>query len=362
MQDIDFKRHQVVDYYKRHAPISYAKVARQFGVSKFFVQKWVKRYEATGKVQRQRRKDPKAALRAVKIARAVQIAEGSDCRSADSIACQLESEFKDSVSPSTVRRWLKQQRMHYAPPAFKPLITDAQKAKRVVFANRYLRYDWKKVLVTDSKVFYCFPPRKGHLLRAWVKKGKRRVVYSVKHSQKVNVYLEVCYRGVTKLYFCSGSTGRTSQYQDIKTKKPHSGVCAKEYQKDIAPNIISDGQQLYNESLLYRNSWVYQQDGAPIHTTKDSVAVIQNLVPGGLLEGWTPNSPDLSWIENVWAWMEKELRRRPTCKSAAELEEALTEIWEDLRTNHMPMLRNLANSMRRRLQKVIGLNGAHIGY
>jgi transposase len=202
-----------------------------------------------------------------------------------------------------------------------------------------------------------FSSKKRSFAQSWVKKGERPMVYTVKHSQKVHVYLGVCSKGVTKLCFCSG----ISRYKNIKANKPHPGVCQKECQQDIAPNLAADGQELFGDSLLYRGSWVYQLDGTPIHTTKDSIATIENLVPGGLLNGWPPNSPDLRWNENIWAWMEKELRRRPICKTALELEKALTEVWEDLRTNDQPMLRKLANSMRARLQKAMDLNGAHTG-
>ena len=361
MNDLEFKRRQVVDYYEKHASVSYHTVARKFGVSKSFVHKWVAVKRTGGRVEKGKRKDGKAALRAVMIARAVTIAEKEEYISAAGIASKLKSQFRQAVSASTVRRWLRQQDMQYAPPKFKITLTAVQREKRVAFGRRYRRLNWNKVLVTDSKVFYCFPPRKGHLLRRWTKKGRRHVVYTVKHSQDLHVYLGVSSRGVTKLHFCSGSTGHTSKYTNKRTNKPHSGVCAQEYQEDVLPKLAAEAQQLFNGSP-YRNSWVYQQDGAPIHTTNESVATIRRLVPGGLLEGWPPNSPDISWIENIWAWMEKELRCRPICKTAPQLKVALTQIWEDLRTNHKHMLKKLSDSMSRRLEKVLELNGAHIGY
>lgn len=362
MDDAQFKRRQVVDYYEKHQPCSFCRVAKRFGVSSSYVHKWVQRKQATGNVDTVQRTDPKAELRAAMKAKMVKLAEDTDYSSADRLARQLQSEFNVPVSASTVRRWLREQGMEYALPLVQPLLTVAQRAKRRAFAVRYKRLPWDAVLMTDSKVFYCFPPRKGSLLRTWSKKGQRRVVYTVKHSQKVHVYLGVCSRGVSKLYVCSGTTGRPSQYKNSQTGKPHSGVCALEYQQQIAPSLIADAQQLFKDSTLYRNSWMYQQDGAPIHTTKDSVATINSLVPAGLLEGWPPNSPDLNWIENVWAWMEKELRRKPTCHTAAELEQALIAVWEDLRSHHQPMLKNLAKSMPKRLSKVLDLDGAHTGY
>jgi hypothetical protein len=59
--------------------------------------------------------------------------------------------------------------------------------------------------------------------------------------------------------------------------------------------------------------------------------------------------------------MEQELRRRPICRTAAELEVVLTSIWEDMRENHSTMLENLFASWPDRLRKVVALDGAHIG-
>ena len=46
-----------------------------------------------------------------------------------------------------------------------------------------------------------------------------------------------------------------------------------------------------------------------------------------LLPNWPPNSPDLSPIENAWAWMEAEMDSRG-CKTFENYQETLLELWE----------------------------------
>jgi transposase len=360
MNLVEYRRWQVVDYMLKGGKASYQSAARKFKRSPAFVHKWVQHYKRHHHVRSLPRKASGAEMRATKIKRASALAQLEDFSSAARVGNQLEVEFGCKVSAATVRRWLKAEGMRFESPRYEQLITPQHKAKRVAFSQRTLGLNTDSVLITDSKVFFCHPPRYGRYMKRWAFPGQRRVVATVKHSQKVHAYAGISRYGTTELVFVSGTTGRVSPYTNPKTRKPHSGVCGAEYEEIIAPKLISDGQKVFN-GTRYQKSWVYQQDGAPPHRTKGSKETIQELVPGGLLADWPPNSPDLSPIENVWSWMEQELRRRPICRTAAELEVVLTSIWEDLRENQSKMLENLFASLPDRLHKVVALQGAHIG-
>jgi transposase len=360
MNVIEYRRWQVVDYVTRSGKASYQSAARKFKCSPAFVHKWVQHYKRHHHVTSLPRKVSGAALRAAKTRRACALVQQDDFNSAARVGNQLEVEFGTKASAATVRRWLEAAGMRFQPPKYEQVLTPQHKAKRVAFSQRTLDLNVNSLLITDSKVFFCHPPRYGRYMKRWAFPGQRRVVATVKHSQKVHAYAGISRYGVTELVFVSGTTGRVSPYINPKTRKPHSGVCGAEYEEVIAPKLISDGQKVF-DGTPFQNDWVYQQDGAPPHRTKGSQETVQELVPGGLLADWPPNSPDLSPIENVWSWMEQELRRRPICRTAAELEVVLTTIWEDMRENHSKMLENLFASLPDRLHKVVALHGAHIG-
>ena len=182
-----FKRMQVANYWMENGKPSYRHVARKLGVSVSYVRKWCMRSHATNAVNRKPRTDPNAAVRARMVARAVQLVQQPDYRSCARVAAAISSEFDKKVSATTVRRWLKAQDMVYAPPKFQPLTTKKHLAARLSWAQDNLDRDWDDTLMTDSKYFFMHPPRKGHFLRAWGKKGSRRVVHTVKHSQKVHM-------------------------------------------------------------------------------------------------------------------------------------------------------------------------------
>ena len=88
------------------------------------------------------------------------------------------------------------------------------------------------------------------------------------------------------------------------------------------------------------------------------MACIAANVPGGHFLEWPPNSPDLSPIENLWAWMDKKLGDRSEIKDTAELQVKLTAIRDSITTKQ---LSKYFRGMRNRMKRVAELHGAHIG-
>lgn len=74
---------------------------------------------------------------------------------------------------------------------------------------------------------------------------------------------------------------------------------------------------------------MYEQDGAPYHTTQRSINYIEQ--NARLLYGWPPNSPDLSPIEMLWSIVKHKLQKldhMPTNKQ--QLKDAIIEIWKTI--------------------------------
>ena len=130
----------------------------------------------------------------------------------------------------------------------------------------------------------------------------------------------------------TGGSKKNTKYINTKLKSPapYRGMCAREYQEVVLSQLAAAGNQLFSGRRRYVRSWQLQQDGAKQHTTADSLSTVRALVPGGAFEWWLANSPDLSLIENVWAWMDAQLRLRPQCMTVEELKEALAEIVQRL--------------------------------
>ena len=77
-----------------------------------------------------------------------------------------------------------------------------------------------------------------------------------------------------------------------------------------------------------------------------------------VLQSWPPNSPDLSWIENIWGWTEQQLRKH-SFSTLSELKSVLQKVWAEM---PLEMLQANCRSMRDRLKKCIEREGQHVGY
>jgi len=309
-------------------------VAKKFNRSPSWVLKWVRRAEEGRSMQdlarsgRPKSLSPEAAEKARELLKTVE--EGSTRRAAR----RLEMDGVASVSHVTVLRAAKQLGMRNVRERPRPLLTDAQKHKRVLFAltSRPAGY-WRKVIFTDESPFLLFgPPR-----RRWVdEKEEPPVRPTVKHSPKIQVWGGICYNGKTPLVkIDQGLRLKASDYQEII--------------RESLPDI----QALYPK----RAKAVMMQDGAPCHRARSTLKALQEM---GIrvLQDWPAQSPDLNPIENLWGTMQEKLYERDLT-TVDELWAALQEEWDKLTLQD---IRPYIDSMPRRLKQVIERNGNHVDY
>ncbi|KAG0714558.1 Transposable element Tcb1 transposase [Chionoecetes opilio] len=213
-------------------------------------------------------------------------------------------------------------------PLKKPLLTRAQRARRVTFTKKYLAWtdgDWLSVLWSDEATFTV-----------------------------------TCNRGA-RVYRRPGSDPLESQYVESTVKHPDSLMVWGCFSGRglgklvVLPKNLKVNQAIYLELLcehlpdsfeLTRAS-VFQQDGAPAHTAKSVTQWLDDcMVP--FIKDWPGNSPDLNPIENLWHMVKKDLQGKDV-SSIPKLEKAIRESWANTSPEH---LRNLALSLPRRLQAV----------
>lgn len=102
----------------------------------------------------------------------------------------------------------------------------------------------------------------------------------------------------------------------------------------------------------------FQEDGAPCHTSK-MVKAWQHTNHFDLLS-WTPNSPDLNIIENLWAILKQQIRERKVRpKNQDELWEAIQEEWYAIPTE---IIEHLYASLPQRMSDVIDAKGWYTRY
>lgn len=324
MQTNLIKRNFVVGLWLRQDVKDISEIARESGQRVGFVRKWVARYLSTHSVE-----DSPRAGRKIEFA-------GKDLRTAKRLLQQkkvhssadIAAHFSGKYSPATVRRGLIRGGWEFTKAQDIPKITPSQRRRRLAFAKKHFRTSWNSVLFTDSKIFPLSPSIHSAKLKYWAPKGSHVVQECSRDSRKVHVYGGASVFGLTNLYFVTPTTGQKNPHIDVKTKKPYRGVCSAEY-GEVLKKLLADGDRLFENSNKWADSWVYQQDGASCHTATPTMTLLGELMPGRYLKDWPANSPDLSWIENIWAIVDRRLRKREY-DDIDEFKAALLKIWKEI--------------------------------
>lgn len=103
---------------------------------------------------------------------------------------------------------------------------------------------------------------------------------------------------------------------------------------------------------------IYMDDNARAHRSGDVDAYMQEV--GIRRLDWPARSPDLNPIEHVWDLLKRRVRTaQPPPQNIRELKRVISAEWE-----HIPqdIIKNLVESMPRRLHAVITARGSHTRY
>lgn len=243
------------------------------------------------------------------------------------------------VSVSTVSRTLRKFGLRRRIAAHKPLLTVQQRKKRLQFAKRHAHKElafWHSKIFSDEKIFRGGSHRKGAFVtRTKSERNKPQCVQqSPKHPLQVHVWGVIGWGGVGAL------------------KRVRGNLNAAEYREQILPDI----RQVCSLVAPRGVPWTFVQDNAPAHRAHSTLSFLQD--NGVNLLEWPGNSPDLNPIENIWAYVQKLMPRRPP-HNADELWEQVQRAWQSVPTR---VVRNVIDSMRRRLDSVARANGNFTKY
>ena len=319
-----------------------------------FVRRWVRRAEAGEPMQDRARSGRPLQLSSTAVDRARQLLTRNSFSCAQAaVAVKSEGLCQEKVSASTIRRAVK---AGATPVVFKsprkvPLLTQAQKDARLKFARANRRRGWGNVMFSDSKYFRLGPAPGNTGNKKWMLKGKDDTVAVVKFPPSIHAYAGVSKFGKTRLIFSTGTTGLKNGYE-----KANRGVGAEEYVESVLKKgLIPEAKAIFGRQGI--TNWQLQQDGARAHTAKQTGAFFKQ-EGVSVLPNWPPNSPDLSWIENLWGIVDKKLRKQ----NYANFEEFCSElrrIWDEV---PVQTLQKLEKTMRSRMQICIDRKGGHVGY
>ncbi|XP_047998342.1 uncharacterized protein LOC125235798 [Leguminivora glycinivorella] len=151
-------RLQVIDLHEQGVGIR--EISRQINVTRNTVRRWVRRHGNEENIIDLRRNNHRPQVITQEQSRLMQMQYIMD-------AFTPTRHFAEAfeVHPSTIRRHLHAMGVHHRRPAKKIALTDAHKAARLIFARRYLNFDWTTTAFIDEKTFQSSQTGRLHLWR-----------------------------------------------------------------------------------------------------------------------------------------------------------------------------------------------------
>lgn len=331
---------------------SYSVIGDKLGRSKGWVAKWVERSKQGELGDHARCGRPKILTQAaIKIIKKAKYRRGFGLR-------QIEKSLKAGGlkgNKETIRNYMKVELKWRSWKRRKaPLLTDAQKKKRLLFARQHRHWkfeDWSNVLFSDESPYQVFYVPNSRNDTVWGSQEENVPVASqVKFSPTVLVWGGMTASGLTRLHFVPQHTSINSEYYI-------NNILKKEL-KPVYDRLDTSGtiskRRLFTDNAVS----VFQQDGARAHTSAVSRAWLNENIPN-YIENWPPNSPDLSPIENLWSILSSSVYKDPEPKTPAQLKRRLRKAWNSI---SLETLYNLIESLPRRMKAVIASKGNTIAY
>jgi transposase len=362
------KRHEIVIEYRRCHNIS--KVAEKLHVSRETVRLWVQRFRSTKGVDSAAKPGRKTSLNKKGAHQARKMLLSGNYSGSQEVARELHAKGLTTkhvpLHRTTVVRHAKAVSKSLGRPIVavqgppKKALTATNKEQRVAFCKANLGRSWKNVMFTDRKKFmFTYPGAKVHKSE-WVEKGKPRLANKSSHALSVNLYAGITVFGMTKPHIVAGTSKMTTEFSNQKGKQAKN-ITSSEYEQVVLTTLLPEGRRLMGYHGI--TSWVLQQDNDPTHK-KASARALGNWLkdnPGQhvtVLQKWPPNSPDLSPIENVWAYVQAKVNALG-CESFGDFQVKVVSLLKNLPHR---MRKNLFASMHSRLTECMDKRGERTHY
>lgn len=308
--------------------LSHTAVAKAVHCGVTTVKRWLKRWKQSKDLTDAPRSGRPRATTPKEDQRIVALAEQQTFTTSRDIANQLNKKGVE-INERTLQRRLNEAGAKYNRPLSKPLLTENHREKRLEWAEDQRTTNWDQVIFSDETTIRMNSV-KGLV---WNLPGKKKIVRTVKHPIKVNVWGCFSARGFGRV------------------------VC---FNKNLDANLMCD---IYKYGLLPTarkhfghdsTLWKLQEDNDPKHTSK--LATNWRMNNNVQKIDWPSMSPDIAPIENVWQLLKMKLRKKKLL-TYQSLVSAIKREWKSLSPE---LAIKLVHSMNNRISQVIENDGDFI--
>lgn len=267
----------------------------------------------------------------------IKYTEGKRNRHLPAIRTHIQRRYDVTLTTQRIEQFLRASGLKPFRPQKQPLLLPEQKKKRVRFAKKRLRHDWRMTLFTDESEFLLHPKTTNKQNDVvWARRREGVPPLEVKqYSAKVRVWGGVSAQGHTRLFiYDDDMTG--PKYLDVLTK------------------VKPDFDKIFGSR---NRGWTFVHDGASAHKARATNEWLEENVPNHIKSGphgeWPANSPDLNPIEQVWGYMKTQLERSKP-RSIPALKRKIKQIWANVDEDFVP---KQADGIGKRLKSIIQSGG-----
>ena len=253
------------------------------------------------------------------------------------ITNEVNSQLGTTFHVNTIRKYLHEIGLASCAARKKPLLTEKHCLARLAWcqAKHNWNEEWKQIVWSDESRFALF--KSDGRIKVWRKVGEAYKADCVKPTVK--------YGGGSVMFwgcFTWDGVGPLIPVEETMDS-------------EVYVNILS------NHLVPWVNDHpniVFQQDGASCHTSHYSTWWMES--HGFSILDWVAQSPDLNPIENLWDYLDCQIRKRnPLPHSKNELIRAVQEEWANI---SLETLHHLILSLPRRVEAIIKARGRHVKY
>lgn len=329
-------RSKIIDFYKKG--VKQSVIARNLIVSRSVVSSVVKNYTIRGHYlpKKQSGRPRKCSVQCDR--RILHISKNNPFYSSTRIKAELDSGEPSDISSRTIRRRLVENNLRSFKPARKPLLSKKNVQARLEFAQAHISWSvdqWKRVVFSDESKFELFNSGGFRFVRRpkGERLNKKYICPTVKHGGG-SIMVWGCFSG-----YSMGPIHRVI------------GIMDRFMYADILKNKLIP---YTDETMPLKH--IFQHDNDPKHRSQfvksflkeEKICVME----------WPSQSPDLNPIENLWEYLERQIREK-NYKNNDELFTALENAWKNI---PMTTIHKLMESMPRRCAEVIKNGGYHTKY
>ena len=240
------------------------------------------------------------------------------------------------VSKDTVHRRIKESKnIVYRHMRRIPLLKKEHKEQRLAWAKDHMHWkdEWMQVIFSDEKKFNLDGPDGWNSYWHDLRREPRTLFSRQKGGGSLMVWGAFSFNGTTDIAFLEGK------------------------QTSIDYVEVLNSHLLPIAETLGGPNYVYQQDNAPIHTSKLTKKWFADNNVNVMV--WPARSPDLNPVENLWGILVRSVYASGRqFSNVLELRKEIERSWFDIKPD---CLQSLVQSMPGRIFAVINKNGSIIG-